>query len=33
MAHTYATNFIHCVFSAKDRRALIPAARTAELYA
>jgi putative transposase len=33
MAHTYATNFIHCVFSTKERRALIPAARTAELYA
>ena len=33
MAHTYASNFIHCVFSTKDRRSLIPAARTAELYA
>jgi putative transposase len=33
MAHTYANNFIHCVFSTKDRRALIPAARTNELYA
>jgi len=33
MAHTYANNFIHCVFSTKDRRLLIPAARTAELYA
>jgi len=33
MAHTYACNFIHCVFSTKGRRALIPAARTAELYA
>ena len=33
MAHTYASNFIHCVFSTKDRRSLIPASRTAELYA
>jgi REP element-mobilizing transposase RayT len=33
MAHTYASNFIHCVFSTKDRRSLIPAARTTELYA
>ena len=33
MAHTYASNFIHCVFSTKDRRSLIPGARTAELYA
>src|SRR5580658_9305351 len=33
MAHTYASNFIHCIFSTKDRRSLIPAARTAELYA
>jgi len=33
MAHTYASNFIHCVFSTKDRRSLIPATRTAELYA
>ena len=33
MAHTYANNFIHCVFSTKDRRALIPAARTTELHA
>jgi len=32
MAHTYASNFIHCVFSTKERRALIPAARSAELY-
>jgi REP element-mobilizing transposase RayT len=32
MAHTYASNFIHCVFSTKERRSLIPAARTAELY-
>jgi REP element-mobilizing transposase RayT len=33
MAHTYASNFIHCVFSTKDRLPLIPASRTAELYA
>jgi REP element-mobilizing transposase RayT len=33
MAHTYASNFIHCVFSTKDRRPLIPAARKTELYA
>jgi REP element-mobilizing transposase RayT len=33
MAHTYACNFIHCVFSTKERRSLIPAVRTAELYA
>ena len=33
MAHTYAANIIHCVFSTKDRRSLIPADRTAELYA
>ena len=33
MAHTYACNFIHCVFSTKERRSLIPADRTAELYA
>jgi REP element-mobilizing transposase RayT len=33
MAHTYASNFIHCIFSTKDRRALIPPARTIELYA
>lgn len=33
MAHTYASNFIHCVFSTKDRDPLIPAARKTELYA
>ncbi len=33
MAHTYASNFIHCIFSAKDRRSLIPAHRKSELYA
>lgn len=33
MAHTYASNFIHCIFSTKDRSSLISAARTTELYA
>jgi REP element-mobilizing transposase RayT len=33
MAHTYASNFIHCIFSTKDRRPLIPPARKTELYA
>ena len=33
MPHTYASIFIHCVFSTKERRPLIPADRTAELYA
>lgn len=33
MAHTYVSIFIHCVFSTKERRPLIPSARTAELYA
>jgi len=33
MAHTYANNFIHCIFSAKDRRPLIPVDRKSELYA
>ena len=33
MAHTYTSNFIHCVFSTKNRNPLIPAALTAELYA
>jgi REP element-mobilizing transposase RayT len=33
MAHTHANNIVHCVFSAKDRLPLIPAARIAELYA
>ncbi len=33
MAHTYASVYIHCVFITKERRPLIPAARTAELYA
>jgi putative transposase len=33
MAHTYASNFIHCIFSTKDRRSLIPVGRATELYA
>jgi len=33
MAHTYASNFIHCVFSTKDRRPLIQASRMSELLA
>ena len=33
MAHTYASNFIHCVFSTKDRRSIIPFDRVEELYA
>lgn len=33
MAHTYASNVIHCIFSTKDRCPLIRAARTTELYA
>jgi hypothetical protein len=33
MPHTYSSILIHCVFSTKDRRSLIPADRTAEPYA
>jgi len=33
MPHTYASIFIHCVFSTKERRPLIPSACTSELYA
>jgi len=33
MAHTYSSNFVHCVFSTKDRCSLIPEARMAELHA
>lgn len=33
MAHTYASNFIHCIFSTKDRRPLIDTTRTSDLYA
>jgi putative transposase len=33
MAHTYASNFIHCIFSSKDRKPLIAADRKTDLYA
>jgi REP element-mobilizing transposase RayT len=33
MAHTYASNFIHCIFSTKDRRPLIFPERMSGLYA
>jgi putative transposase len=33
MAHTFATNFIHCVFSTKDRKPLISPERQPPLYA
>jgi REP element-mobilizing transposase RayT len=33
MAHTYANNFVHCIFSTKDRRPLIAVSRTIGLYA
>jgi REP element-mobilizing transposase RayT len=33
MAHAYASNFIHCIFSAKDRKPLVNAGRKNELYA
>jgi putative transposase len=32
MAHTYASNFIHCIFSTKDRKPLIAEDRKSELY-
>jgi hypothetical protein len=32
MAHTYATNFVHCIFSTKERRPLIPPDRMSGLY-
>ena len=32
MAHTYTSNFIHCIFSTKDRKPLISVNRTLELY-
>ncbi len=31
MAHTYASNFIHCIFSTKERRPSIPADRLPKL--
>jgi REP element-mobilizing transposase RayT len=33
MSHTYAANFVHCIFSTKGRRALIPAEWQGRLYA
>ena len=33
MAHTYAANFVHCVFSTKGRRDLIPAELEDRLFA
>jgi putative transposase len=32
MAHTYASNFIHCIFSTKERKSNIAADRVADLY-
>jgi REP element-mobilizing transposase RayT len=32
MAHTYASNYVHCVFSTKERREFISADRATELY-
>jgi len=31
MAHTYAANFIHCIFNTKQRRSSIPADRLPQL--
>lgn len=33
MAHTYASNFIHCIFSTKERRPTLAASRISDLYA
>lgn len=33
MSHTYAANFVHCVFSTKDRRSVIPAELRQSLWA
>jgi putative transposase len=33
MAHTYASNFIHCIFSTKERRPALPLERLADFYA
>jgi len=33
MSHTHAANFVHCVFSTKERRELIPAELQERLYA
>jgi REP element-mobilizing transposase RayT len=33
MAHAYTSNFIHCIFSTKDREPLIPPARMEGMFA
>jgi putative transposase len=33
MSHTHAANFVHCVFSTKERRDLVPAELQEQLYA
>jgi len=33
MAHTYASNFIHCIFSTKERKPTLAVDRMADLYA
>jgi putative transposase len=33
MSHTYSANFVHCVFSTKERALLIPHGRLEELWA
>jgi len=33
MAHTYASNFIHCIFRTKERRPALPLERLADFYA
>ncbi len=33
MAHTYVSNFVHCIFSTKERKPLIAIDRTMDLYA
>ena len=33
MAHTYANNFIHCIFSTKERKPLLTTERMSELFA
>ena len=33
MSRTYAANFVHCIFSTKDRRDIIPESLHEQLYA
>jgi putative transposase len=33
MPHTYASNFVHCIYSTKDRKPLIPTERQEQLWA